>query len=310
MSEEMFTYQAVPYAPTVDPKMTMPSPIWPDFNYESAASQKMIRAKRLNDGTFWSTMREVFAHDFNTLPMERYKAWASTLLVPIMSRDRVAEYIRTALNDAAHNPVVRNALNEPLIGMTLDDFNQHYRVFDDDNAMTMNRMIIYGHLKHMTAGYPSHEHTTQVQQYLKSVKSIVEIGAGAGEALDVICKLGFEGEYTIFDFKEMTDIQQWFHVKCGYRNAKYIHDVNELKPADLCIATWSLTEMPIADRAAVMQKLGDTRDWLIAYTDKIFGMENEQWIMNDFLPRFRDREAIIQPLWDNISKYVFLRHTP
>lgn len=310
MSEEMFTYQAMPYAPQVDPRMTIPGPIWPDFNHESPVSQKMIRAKRVNDETFWTTMREVFAHDFNTLPMERYKVWASTLMVPTMSRDRITEYIRIALEDSAYNPTVRLALSEPLIGMTVDDFNQHYRVFDDINPMTMNRMIIYGHLKYLTEGYPSHERSTQVTQYLKSLNSIVEFGAGSGEALDVIRKLGFAGEYSIFDFKEMTDIQQWFHDKCGHRNTKYIHDVNELEPADLCIATWSLTEMPIADRAAVMQKLGDTRDWLIAYTDKIFGMENEQWIMNEFLPRFEDRQAIIQPLWDNASKYVLVRHTP
>jgi hypothetical protein len=59
----------------------------------------------------------------------------------------------------------------------------------------------------------------------------------------------------------------------------------------------------------VVEKLGDTKDWLITYTDKIFGMPNEEWIMNDFLPRFDNRETIIQPFWDNESKYVFVRHT-
>jgi hypothetical protein len=269
----------------------------------------MVRAKRINDGNFWNEMRAVFDYDFNTLPLERYKAWASTFMVPIMSRNKPAEYIGMALADASHNEQVRDALTEPLVGMTIEDFNAHYRVFDN-NLMTMNRIFLYGHLKYFTTGLPCHEASTQVRQYLKGLKRIVEIGAGAGEMADVCRQLGFEGEYVIYDFKELTNIQQWFHEKRGHKNTKYVHDVNDLEPADLCIATWSLTEMPIADRAAVMQKLGDTRDWLVTYTDKIFGMENEEWIINDFLPRFDDREAIIQPFWDNESKYVFVRHTP
>jgi len=308
MSEEMFTYQAAPYMPQVDTRLTMPSPIWPDFNHESTASQRMTRAKRLNDENFWSEMRQVFDHDFNTLPLERYKAWASTFMVPIMSRNKPSEYIALALGDANSNEKVRDAITEPLVGMTIEDFNAHYRVFDD-SLMTMNRIFHYGHLKYFAQGRPAHESFTQVTQYLKSLKRIVEIGAGAGEMADVCRQLGFEGEYVIYDFKELTNIQQWFHEKRGHKNTKYVHDVNDLGPADLCIATWSLTEMPIADRAAVMQKLGDTKDWIVTYSDTIFGMDNDNWIINDFLPRFEARTTSIQPFWDNESKYVFVRHT-
>lgn len=309
MSDEMFTYQAAPYMAPVNTKMTMPSPIWPDFSHESAISTKMVRAKRINNENFWEEMREVFNHDFNTLPLERYKAWASTFMVPTMSRNKPSEYIAMALSDARSNEKVRNALTEPLVGMTIEDFNVHYRVFDD-NLMTMNRIFHYGHLKYLASNTAASSHE-QVSQYLKSLKRIVEIGAGAGEMADVCRALGFEGEYVIYDFKEMTNIQQWFHEKRGHKNTKYVNDVNDLESADLCIATWSLTEMPIADRAAVMQKLGDTKNWLVTYTDKIFGMENEEWIINDFLPRFvTTGEAIIQPFWDNESKYVFVRHTP
>ena len=304
MSDEMFTYQAAPYMPQADTRLTMPSPIWPDFNHESPASQKMVRAKRINDGNFWTEMRQVFDHDFNTLPLERYKVWASTFMVPIMSRNKPSPYITMALADAANRENIRDALTEPLVGMTIDDFNQHYRVFDD-NLMSMNRIFLYGHLKYMIAG----TEFVSVSQYLKSLKRIVEIGAGAGEMADVCRQLGFEGEYVVFDFKEMTNIQQWFHEQRGVKNTKYVHDVSDLEPADLCIATWSLTEMPIDYRESVMQKLGDTREWLVTYTDGIFGMPNEQWIMNDFLPRFVTREAVIQPCWDNESKYVFVRHT-
>ena len=308
MSEEMFTYQAAPYMPQVDTRLTMPSPIWPDFNHESPASQRMTRAKRLNDENFWSEMREVFNHDFNTLPLERYKAWASTFMVPIMSRNKPSEYIALALGDANSNERVRDAITEPLVGMTIEDFNAHYRVFDD-SLMTMNRIFHYGHLKYFAQGIPSHEFNTEVTGYLKNIKRIVEIGAGAGEMADVCRQLGFEGEYIIYDFKELTNIQQWFHEKRGHKNTKYVHDVNDLEPADLCIATWSLTEMPIADRAAVMQKLGATKDWIVTYSDSIFGMDNDNWIMNDFLPRFEARTTSIQPFWDNESKYVFVRHT-
>lgn len=316
MSEEIFSYQAFPDTTQtpVDRNLTMPAPIWPEFNNESATSQKMIRAKRINGENFWSDMRQVFAHDFKTLPLERYKVWASSLTVPIMSRNKPSEYIKMALADA-HNEHVNNALNEPLVGMTINDFNSFYRVFDD-SLMTMNRIFHYGHLKYMVAGMRSRIHgkggvkaSGDVVEYLKSLKRIVEIGAGAGEMADVCRQLGFEGEYVIYDFKEMTDIQQWFHEKRGHKNNKYVNDVNDLEPADLCIATWSLTEMPIADRDAVMQKLSGTKDWLITYTDQIFGMENEKWIMEDFAMRFHPESLEKRVFWQDESNYVFVRHT-
>lgn len=284
-------------------------PIWSDFSEQSANSQRMVRAKTINDDTFWAEMCKVYQYDFETLPLERYKVWASTMIVPIMTTTRSMEHINLVLDDIKTNEQVVAALSEPLVGMTLEDFNRFFRIFEN-NLISMHRIIHYAHFKNFLKDIPTDNPATQVSEYLKGLTRIVEIGAGAGEMADLCYQLGFEGEYVILDFKEVTNIQQWFHDKRGLKNVKYIHSINDLEPADLCIATWSLTEMPLSDREVVMEKMEGTKEWLIAYEPKIFGYDNDDWAANTFLPRFEDKDIITDKFWcSSQSAYAIVRQT-
>ena len=278
--------------------MRVPAPIFPDFNSQSEYSRKMMNAKSKNDETFWSEMRQVFAHDFATLPKERFKVWASVWTVPFLSRTRYIECLQVVLNKMSEDELYREALKEPMIGITQEDL-MYVGAFDNFPT-TMNRVLVMANL--LFCGFTAEK--------LQKMDKIVELGAGIGDMADVIYKLGFKGEYTIFDFPEIHNIQRWYHTKLGHKNISYVSNFEELNEADLCIATWSLTEMPLDLRDQIMHKIGNTKNYLIAYSNMIFNFDNHDYIMNNFLPRFNnhDIEIIDVPFmnWDGGTKYLIV----
>ena len=284
-----------------NPFMDAPAPLFSD----KETADKMVRAKQLNDDTFWTSMREVFAKDLETLPMERFKVWASTMTVPIMSRNRFTTYMGVALNalddwNQVDRDAITNALTEPMIGMTEKDY-PIYAVFDDFKT-TMNRIQAFAHLylNNISIGE------------LMCMDTIVELGGGVGDMADVIYKLGFKGKYIIYDFPELGKIQKWYHDELGLTNVVHTDKIDDLVDADLCIATWSLTEMPMDLRDQIVDKIGNTKNWLIAYSNEIFGFDNDKYIRENLVPRFKvgyDTEFTDVPYmaWDGGTKYVTIK---
>lgn len=296
---EMFTYSAIP-STIVDKRMSTPAPLFPDMNEKSDSMKKLIQAKVKNDDTYWSTMREVFAHDIETLPLERFKVWMSTFSVPLMSRDLHSQYVRLGLN-AMQDPVYRDALTETFIGMTQKDHAEVFNVFSDFPT-TMNRIQALGHL--LFNGYD--------YEKIRSMKTIVELGGGVGDLCDTVYRLGFTGDYYIYDFPEISKLQEYHLTTAGHENAKFISSTDSLVAGDLVIATWSLTEMPFDLRATVMDKLKDSKEWIICYSNLIFGMDNDAWIKNTVIPMFQDtKNCEIKPLefmpWDGGTFYLTIK---
>lgn len=281
------------------PQNKLAAPIWPDFNQGSQRAQKLIQIKSVNGPNYWSDMREVFAHDNETLPLDRFKAWTSIMSVPLMSNHKHSEYIRLALQYANESEVYREALRDPLIGMNQEDYVQFYQLFSDVQT-TMNRVQLLGHL--IMTGFTAEK--------LATMDSILEIGAGVGDMADIIYKLGFKGKYYIYDFEELKSFQEYNHKKSGLETT-WLHDVEQLSTAelnyDLTIATWSLTEMPIDFRNKFISSF-NTTNWLVAYSKEIFGINNQQWIDDVFMDHLKgmDVSTIDIPWmdWDGGTKYL------
>jgi hypothetical protein len=291
---EFFQYSAMP--PREDPRMTAPAPI----ATSKEIFEKMMAAKEVNDGNYWPTMCEVFATDLENLPMERFKVWASVMSVPFMTRARFTDYIGPVLIAAKASQTVRDALEEPMIGMTEQDY-PIYAMFED-YCTTMNRIQHMAHL--IINGWGPAE--------LSKLDTIVELGGGIGDMADIVCKLGFRGKYIIYDFAEVGKIQKWYHDQLGHTNIVHTSDVNDLVGADLMIGTWSFTEMPLSLREEIMGKIGDTKNWLIAYSNEIFGINNDKYITEDFVPRFTEHDIEYTDIpfmpWDGGAKYLSVKH--
>jgi len=293
---EYFTFSTNPTSSIPEPQ----APIWSDFNNESEMSKMMLLTKESNDANYWTNMRQVLNHDFNTLPKHRFKAWAYIMSIPFMSRTKFSEWIRFALNASAKDPLYREALQETFVGLSKDDFLNIYSLVDDFPT-TMNRAQHLAHL--VICGY--------TPEVLSKMDTIVELGAGIGEMTDIIYKLGFKGKYIIYDFPEVGQLQAWHHKQLGYDNVVYTSDVNDLVNADLCIATWSLTEMPLDLRDEILAKIGETKNWLVAYSNEIFGIDNAKYITEDFITRFTNHDMEIIPIpfipWDKGTQYLTVK---
>jgi hypothetical protein len=291
---EYFTYNTQPKV-TLHPKMATPAPL---FSSEDSY-KRIVEAKQKNGNTFWDTMRVAFEEDYKNLPLQRFKVWGSVMTIPFMTRAVFSDYVRIVLNVANENDVLKNALVEPMVGMTEMDYDQFYSIFHDVKT-TMNRIQHAAHLIY-----------TDWVEDIKGLNTIIDIGSGIGEMADIVYKLGFKGKYIIYDFPEVIQIQKWHHKQLGLENIEYISNYEELKPADLCISTWALTEMPLELRENILNKIGGTKNWLIAYSNLIFNLDNDKYIAEDFVPKFNNHniEYIDIPFmnWDGGTKYLSIK---
>lgn len=281
-----------------NPQLTIQTPIWSDNNQESEMSKFLIKTKSENGPEYWDNMSKIINYDYSSLPLERFKVWMSVMSVPFMSNHKHSEYIRRALQESEFSSVVKNALLETFIGMNREDFDKFYRVFSDFDT-TMNRMQHYGHLS--INGY--------TPAVLSKMDKIIEIGGGVGDMTDIIYKLGFSGEYILYDLPEVSKLQKWHHDQLGLDKVKHTSSIEDLTDADLVIATWSLTEMPFYLRTDVVEKIKKSSNFLIAYSKLIFGMDNEKWINESFIPNL-DKNKQIDFIdipwmsWDGGTKYL------
>jgi hypothetical protein len=272
------------------------APVWCDYDQNSEYSKKLIKTKQDNDHSFWDNMRDVLAYDYKNLPIERVKVWASVMSVPLMSNTRHSSYIRDALNALDYG---EEALIEPMIGLNQNDYQMYYKVFDDFTT-TMNRIQHLGHL--IKCGITPDK--------LKDMETITEIGGGLGEMTDIIYKLGFKGKYMIYDFPELSAIQSSFHNQLGLKDIVYTSDMEDLVKSDLVIGTWSITEAPIDIRNNIIERLKDSQEWLLAYSNNIFGLDNDEWINDSFLPMMDgdiEIKNIPEMSWDNGTYYCHVK---
>lgn len=86
---------------------------------------------------------------------------------------------------------------------------------------------------------------------------IIEFGGGYGEMTHVCHKLGFRGEYLIFDFEECRTLQEYYLRRVTPFLNYRLKDPRKVAPmeADLLIAIASLSETPPEERKAFLDPL-------------------------------------------------------
>jgi hypothetical protein len=268
--------------------------IWSDFDHNSENSQKMIRAKQVNDDTYWPTMREVFKHDCATLPLNRFRLWASVHNVPLVTQYRTSRFQGEAFYAAYRDKHIAEVLTENWIGIP-EAMAPELRPTHDFDTSTQ-RVQNLAHL--LITGFGAEK--------LSKFNSIVEIGAGYGDMCSVVHDMGFKGKYTIVDIPETQPIQEYYLGKQDIKPQWSFEDDN-VTHADLVIATWSLSETPLEYRALLMPKIEKTKNWLIMAQSTIFGHAVNDKYFTDF---FSDKNLTKIPLgsedmkkWDGDNTY-------
>ena len=143
----------------------------------------------------------------------------------------------------------------------------------------------------------------------KDLDTIVEFGGGYGNMCRLLRRLGFKGTYILYDLPEFISLQKFYlnGVGEGAINAKDLKEAmskqnvlvssrEELekvlgsakKQNSLFIATWSLSESPVAVREQVMPLVSDCTYYLFGYQPDFDEVNNVEY----FRELSRQNEAI------------------
>jgi hypothetical protein len=124
---------------------------------------------------------------------------------------------------------------------------------------------------------------------VSQLSTILEFGGGYGSTARLARRLGFRGTYLIYDLPEFSALQRFYLGSLGFpiveaaRRGPGVHCVTSIDALesvlpdsglDLFLATWSLSETPVAIRAAFVPFLRAARQRLIAYQESFGGVDN------------------------------------
>jgi hypothetical protein len=103
-------------------------------------------------------------------------------------------------------------------------------------------------------------------QRIDQLNTIVEFGGGYG-AMALLCwRLGFRGQYIIYDLPEFSLLQEWFLSQEGVENVAWNpKGLESYAVTDLLIALYSLGETPIELRDNFLDKI-KAKSYLILYS--------------------------------------------
>lgn len=142
-------------------------------------------------------------------------------------------------------------------------------------------------------------------------KRIVEFGGGYGSLCRLIHRLGFRGEYVIFDLPELSALQQYFLQsvglplddgfirKSGVRcisDLKTLHQIIASSPDWFFIALWSISETPETLRYEALGSAAGITDYLIAYQDQ-FGEVNNVVFFDAWIREHKAIKWLSVPIW-------------
>ena len=246
--------------------------IFSDNDENSEWAKKALEAKKENGPEFWPTMRKVIEHDLETLERKSFRRWASIGCIPLANNSRMWQPITNSCSVAMDDEEFYNILVDDFIGIE-DEWKQAFQVFHDA-PFSAHRCYNADHLL-------KYDEFNDISE-IKEMKTIVEIGGGYGDMASLIHKFGFEGDYYMFDFPEIHELQKYYLGRQGFSHIKYISDVEEVpESANLTIGTWSLSEMKDELRDGIIDKI-NSEHWLITYQNNIFGNSNHKYFVEKF----------------------------
>jgi len=111
-------------------------------------------------------------------------------------------------------------------------------------------------------------------QRIENLKRIVEFGGGFGALALLAHRIGFKGEYFIYDLPEFALLQRWYLARHGI---EVIHRLNRtVIDADLFVALYSISETPIEFRDVFMRSV-ITKSYLFLYSPQFAEYDNSAW---------------------------------
>lgn len=141
-------------------------------------------------------------------------------------------------------------------------------------------------------------------------KHIVEVGAGVGELCRIIYDgFNYKNKYTILDLPEIIRYADHNLVDYPVKFATKLDQVVIEDEPTLLIGTWSLSEMELAARRAVMEHCKSC-DLFVAFQAMIFGIDNRSYFVQQYPTKYEKSitlQEIPMHVADNGNFYMFAK---
>jgi hypothetical protein len=142
-----------------------------------------------------------------------------------------------------------------------------------------------GNLIHQCYHLMQWENETELK--VNELESIVEIGAGYGAMCKIVRRLGFTGEYLIYDLPEFALLQEWYLGELGLTATWADNLPDHILTPDLMIALWSISEVKPDVQMSYMQAISPAHH-LFSTLDALWeGVDNKSLFkgLSHFLTR-------------------------
>jgi len=246
--------------------------------------------REMPQSDWWGETRKRLADDYAKLSHDEFKNWPSVRSIPLYSHleDQWQAQWDAVSRLASLGPewpgIIRRG--ESLHGHT-----------DESRDAAARRVTLGGAEMSTTPWYVQALHHALVfesvtRRPIWSYKRYVEIGAGIGELAKLVLDNCDGAEYFIYDFPETAAISNLYLEG----RARYVESTSEVDvvPGDtLLVATWSLSECPVEDRATLLEPLRGA-DALVAFQTDIWGYDNMDYFAWDF-PKELDAYVRFRP---------------
>ena len=210
----------------------------------------------------WSEFRRLLAEDIKKLGVEKFRDFG---VVHQTMRASYFDFTKDRL-DKETEELLRNSVTDEEDFYNLVNQVCHIRHFLD-----MSKVVI------------------------SDLGAVFEFGGGCGYMCQAMQLLGFKGEYNIYDFPEVQEIQKYYLGSVGkVDNVKFISSPSN-REVDLFIGCWSVSEstprLPMSTFPA--------KEYWIAYQRDFDGVDNEQF----FSSSFRSSQTVVTKHSEQ-SKYL------
>lgn len=135
---------------------------------------------------------------------------------------------------------------------------------------------------HLAYHLAEFEEATQTR--IGTYGSVTEFGGGYGAMSQLVRELGMQGPYAIFDLPEFAALQRYFLTTRGIRGIKissntedFVRETVMAPIPRLFIATWSLSEAPLATRHSIEHAFQHFHAFLIGYQATFSGIDNRAY---------------------------------
>ena len=279
------------------------------FGEDSRCLRDEICSIKLSQGNEWVLMLGKIQEDFRSskIPTSKFLKYKS-IKGPLHSNQqylamKYLKAINTSMSQFSSDR--RDLLNELL---TDEPFGAPNSSYFCPRSSTQNIQHIY--------------HLLLMQRNLgldfNTLSRVFEFGGGYGNVARLISMSGFCGTYSIFDFNLMGLIQKYYLSNARatadkFTQFEFVSSLEEFTKDSididdgnsLFIATWSMSESPVAVRESLLNKIKSTKYIYITFQDRWHGNDNLEYF-SSLSAKLKSHTSHIIPCTIFTGNYYFV----